>query len=93
MSGVYGVYLNPELATKLNIPNYFSVEADNSMKAVKDGFLKLGYKIKLRRVHDYTPQLLPADVMTQRQFKTSQDYKKYTMNCYYVINTMIQLNH
>ena len=84
MAKLYEISLSEKLSKAVG-KDVLYMEGDNPPKAVKAAFEKLGYKVHLRRFHDYSFRPGPADVETKLSTKSGVVY-----HAYYTITVMIK---
>ena len=86
MAKVYEISLSEKLSRRVG-KDVLYMEGDNPPKAVKAALEKLGYKVRLRRFHDYSFRPGPADVETKLTTKSGVVY-----HAYYTVTVMIQIS-
>lgn len=85
MAKVYQVLLSESISCRVGLTEMY-MEGDDPRKAVKNAFEKLGYKVHLVRLHTYSYDSKPADIVTKLQTKTGTIYHSY-----YRLRVMIKL--
>lgn len=89
----YAISLSKGLYKEMGLEEkvYYSKGTD-PQKAIKKFFEKLGYKIKINRMHSYSPVFRPADIMTELRVDTkANNVKNYNYTAFYTIQKLIEL--
>ncbi|MBQ8218317.1 MAG: hypothetical protein IJZ79_03335 [Bacilli bacterium] len=85
----YKITFNEQLENRIGKNNFIEV-AENPQKAIKNLMDKLGYKVKISRIHSYSYPVREADIMTQLVVEGKE--LTYIYSAYYIIRTMIKLS-
>lgn len=83
----YQITFSEELEKRIGKNNLIEIGTD-PQKAIKSLMDKLGYKVKISRLHEWSRTNKEADIMTQLLVEGE---KSYVYTAFYTIRTMIKI--
>ena len=86
---VYTIHLSDKLKDRVGTA-CMVIQEDNPIKAIKKGFEEKGYKVRPVRLHSYSHDKDPADVMTSLTISNRLGMQ-YDTELFYRLRVMIKM--